>query len=109
MVLPIFWCALLSVAASWVIDRFVVDVLLKGQRILDKMLGILFAFLFLICVFKFVGILLMMCGKVMGAVFSMLGFIISLAVGVLLFGLSAAFSMILLGIAAVWLLVRIIL
>ena len=57
------------------------------------MLGILFAFLFLICVFKFVGILLMMCGKVMGAVFSMLGFIISLAVGVLLFGLSAAFSM----------------
>ena len=56
------------------------------------MLGILFAFLFLICVFKFVGILLMMCGKVMGAVFSMLGFI-----------------MILLGIAAVWLLVRIIL
>ena len=68
------------------------------------MLGILFAFLFLICVFKFVGILLMMCGKVMGA-----GFIISLAVGVLLFGLSAAFSMILLGIAAVWLLVRIIL
>ena len=52
------------------------------------MLGILFAFLFLICVFKFVGILLMMCGKVMGAVFSMLGFIISLAVGVLLFGLS---------------------
>ena len=30
------------------------------------MLGILFAFLFLICVFKFVGILLMMCGKVMG-------------------------------------------
>ena len=65
------------------------------------MLGILFAFLFLICVFKFVGILLMMCGKVMGAVFSMLGFIISLAVG--------AFSMIRLGIAAVWLLVRIIL
>lgn len=102
MVLPIFWCALLSVAASWVIDRFVVDVLLERSKdINDKMLGILFAFLFLICVFKFVGILLMMCGKVMGAVFSMLGFIISLAVGVLLFGLSAAFSMILLGIAAV--------
>ena len=55
------------------------------------MLGILFAFLFLICVFKFVGILLMMCGKVMGAVFSMLGFIISLAVGVLLFGLFGSF------------------
>ena len=79
----------------------------KGYK--DKMIGILFAFLFLICVFKFVGLLLAVCGKVMGAVFSMLGFIISLAVGVLVFGLSAAFSMILLGVAAVWLLVRIIL
>ena len=51
------------------------------------MLGILFAFLFLICVFKFVGILLMMCGKVMGAVFSMLGFIIgSRSIAVWAFG-----------------------
>ena len=32
VLLPISWCALLSVAASWVIDRFVVDVLLERSK-----------------------------------------------------------------------------
>ena len=34
VVMPIIWCALLSAAASWVIDRFVVDVLL--ERLKDR-------------------------------------------------------------------------
>lgn len=32
VVLPILWCALLSVAASWAVDRFVVDIILERSK-----------------------------------------------------------------------------
>ena len=107
------WVAGSSPASGFIKDlvfaRFFLFEKSDRKGIYDKMIGIIFAFLFLVCVFKFVGLLLAVCGKVMGAVFSVLGFIVSLAVGVLVFGLSVAFSIVLLGVAAVWLLVRIIL
>ena len=52
----------------------------------------MFAIIFLVVVFKVVGLLLSVCGRLLGAVLSLAGFIISLAVGTLVFGLSAAFS-----------------
>ncbi len=39
VVLPIIWCILLSVAAAWVIDRFIVDVLLEGLERLQRLLS----------------------------------------------------------------------
>ena len=68
----------------------------------------MFAIIFLVVVFKVVGLLLSVCGRLLGAVLSLAGFIISLAVGTLVFGLSAAFS-VLLGIAGVWLIAKLVL
>ena len=46
----------------------------------------MFAIIFLVVVFKVVGLLLSVCGRLLGAVLSLAGFIISLAVGTLVFG-----------------------
>lgn len=32
VILPILWCALLSVVSSWVIDRFLVDIILERLK-----------------------------------------------------------------------------
>ena len=70
---------------------------------------ILFAIIFLVLIFKCVGLVLGVCGKLLGAVLSLFGFIISIAIGAIVFGLSTAFALVLLCIAAVWLLIKLIL
>ena len=72
-------------------------------------MSILFAIIFLVLIFKCVGLVLAICGKLLGAVLSVLGFIISLVIGAVVFGLSTAFAMVLLLIGIVWLIIRIIL
>ena len=68
-------------------------------------MSILFAIIFLVVIFKCVGLVLGVCGKLLGAVLSLFGFILSIAVGAVLFGLSA---LVLLCIAAGWLLIKLI-
>ena len=72
-------------------------------------MSILFAIIFLVLIFKCVGLVLSICGKLLGAVLSVLGFIISLVIGAVVFGLCTAFAMVLLLIGIVWLVIRIIL
>ena len=67
-------------------------------------MSILFAIVFLVLIFKCVGLVLGVCGKLLGAVLSLFGFIVSIAIGAVVFGLSTAFALVLLCIAAVWLL-----
>ena len=69
---------------------------------------ILFAIVFLVLIFKCVGLVLGVCGKLLGAVLSLFGFIVSVAIGAVVFGLSTAFALVLLCIAAVWLLIKLI-
>ena len=63
---------------------------------------------FLVLIFKCVGLVLGVCGKLLGAVLSLFGFIVSIAIGAVVFGLSTAFALVLLCIAAVWLLIKLI-
>ena len=71
-------------------------------------MSILFAIIFLVVIFKCVGLVLGICGKLLGAVLSLFGFILSIAIGAVVFGLSTAFALILLCIAAGWLLIKLI-
>ena len=68
-------------------------------------MSILFAIVFLVVIFKCVGLVLGVCGKLLGAVLSLFGFILSIAV---VFGISTAFALVLLCIAAGWLLIKLI-
>ena len=68
-------------------------------------MSILFAIIFLVVIFKCVGLVL---GKLLGAVLSLFGFILSIAVGAIVFGISTAFALVLLCIAAGWLLIKLI-
>ena len=54
-------------------------------------MSILFAIIFLVVIFKCVGLVLGVCGKLLGAVLSLFGFILSIAVGAIVFGISTAF------------------
>ena len=67
-------------------------------------MSILFAIVFLVLIFKCVGLVLGVCGKLLGAVLSLFGFIVSIDLN----GLSTAFALVLLCIAAVWLLIKLI-
>ncbi len=49
-------------------------------------MSILFAIIFLVVIFKCVGLVLGVCGKLLGAVLSLFGFILSIAVGAVVFG-----------------------
>ena len=69
-------------------------------------MSILFAIIFLVVIFKCVGLVLGVCGKLLGAVLSLFGFILSIAVGAIVFGISTAFALVLLCIAAGWLLIK---
>ena len=71
-------------------------------------MSILFAIIFLVVIFKCVGLVLGVCGKLLGAVLSLFGFILSIAVGAIVFGISTAFALVLLCIAAGWLLIKLI-
>ena len=73
-----------------------------------EIMSILFAIIFLVVIFKCVGLVLGVCGKLLGAVLSLFGFILSIAVGAIVFGISTAFALVLLCIAAVWLLIKLI-
>ena len=64
-------------------------------------MSILFAVVFLVLIFKCVGLALRVCGTLLGALLSLAGF--------LLFGLSTAFAAALLLIGIVWLVIRILL
>ena len=44
-------------------------------------MSILFAIVFLVLIFKCVGLVLGVCGKLLGAVLSLFGFIVSIAIG----------------------------
>ena len=48
-------------------------------------MSILFAIIFLVVIFKCVGLVLGVCGKLLGAVLSLFGFILSIAVGAIVF------------------------
>lgn len=72
-------------------------------------MAILFALIFLVLIFKCVGLVLRICGKLLGAVISLVGFVLSLAVGAVLFGLSTAFASVLFLVGIVWLVIRILL
>ena len=74
----------------------------------EEKMSILFAIVFLVLIFKCVGLVLGVCGKLLGAVLSLFGFIVSIAIGAVVFGLSTAFALVLLCIAAVWLLIKLI-
>ena len=49
-------------------------------------MSILFAIVFLVLIFKCVGLVLGVCGKLLGAVLSLFGFIVSIAIGAVVFG-----------------------
>ena len=59
-------------------------------------MSILFAVVFLVLIFKCVGLALRVCGTLLGALLSLAGFLLSLTLGAVLFGL-------------VWLVIRILL
>ena len=64
-------------------------------------MSILFAVVFLVLIFKCVGLALRVCGTLLG--------LLSLTLGAVLFGLSTAFAAVLLLIGIVWLVIRILL
>ncbi len=72
-------------------------------------MSILFAVVFLVLIFKCVGLALRVCGTLLGALLSLAGFLLSLTLGAVLFGLSTAFAAGLLLIGIVWLVIRILL
>lgn len=72
-------------------------------------MSILFAVVFLVLIFKCVGLGPRVCGTILGALLSLAGFLLSLTLGAVLFGLSTAFAAVLLLIGIVWLVIRIIL
>ena len=72
-------------------------------------MSILFAVVFLVLIFKCVGLALRVCGTLQGALLSLAGFLLSLTLGAVLFGLSTAFAAVLLLIGIVWLVIRILL
>ena len=53
---------------------------------------ILFAIVFLVLIFKCVGLVLGVCGKLLGAVLSLFGFIVSIAIGAVVFGIFSLVS-----------------
>ena len=69
-------------------------------------MSILFAVVFLVLIFKCVGLALRVCGTLLGALLSLAGFLLSLTLGAVLFGLSTAFAAVLLLIGIVWLVIR---